>query len=169
MNVSLGIDPGAEGYFVLLDMETRQLVGSFQIPMTSDSEFDALKAVQLLKDILDPIQGVIVRCNLEQVHAIYGASAKSTFQFGGVFHSLKTFLAMCGIAYKPVPPKSWQKKMWEGIRPMAKAGKLDTKGMSLAAATKLFPTESFLRTTRCKKPDDNFVDAALIAYYACIS
>ncbi len=68
-----------------------------------------------------------------------------------------------------IQPKAWQKKLWEGVRPIVKNGKIDTKAMSLSAASKLFPKETFLRTVRCKKPDDNFVDAALIAYYACLS
>lgn len=165
----LGIDPGDQGYMVVLDLETRAVIDSHGLQFLPDGQLDAVDCYLWLSGITKNHNATIIRCRLEAVHAIFGASAKSTFQFGRGVGSLETFLTLSNISFKPVQPKTWQKVMWEGIRPIVKGGKVDTKATSLAAATKLFPQHDFRRTSRCKKMDDNKVDATLLAYYACIS
>ena len=168
MNLSLGIDPGGSGFFVLIDVDSRRIVSSKAIAFSPDKQLLVSEIENWLVGVLEVNEAKITRCCLEEVHAIFGASAKSTFQFGRTFGSLETFLALHGISFRPIQPKKWQKKMWEGVKPIIRGGKVSTKEMSLAAAMKLFPGETFLRTPRCKTPDDNMVDAALLAYYACL-
>lgn len=168
MNIALGIDPGSSGFVVALNADTREIIGSYALAFSPDGQLMTHQFSDWLVSLTRNQEGVVTRCCLESVHAIYGASAKSTFQFGRCFGSLETFLSVVGISFRLVQPKTWQKKMWEGIRPVAKSGKVDTKAMSLSAARKLFPTETFLRSVRCRVPDDNMVDATLIAYYSCL-
>ena len=171
MNIALGIDPGGSGYLAVLNADSREFVGSYALSFFPDGQFDAQAASVWLHQVIKDNDGVVTRCCLEEVHAIFGSSAKSTFQFGRTFGALETFLTAVGISFKPVPPKSWQKKLWDGIKPVLKGGKLDTKAVSLSAAKKLFPLVDFRPngcTDRCKKADDNKVDAVLIAYYSCL-
>jgi hypothetical protein len=165
----LGIDPGANGFMVILDLSSRSVVDSYNLKFLPDGQFDSFDCQRWLLGVLKVHDASIVRCSLESVHAIFGASAKATFQFGRCLGSLETFLNLLGIPFKPVQPKTWQKVMWEGIRPIVKGGKIDTKATSLSAAIKLFPQHDFRRTVNCKNADDNKVDATLLAYYSCIS
>jgi len=105
---------------------------------------------------------------IEDLHSIYGASAKSNFQFGlnngyviGVLETLK-------IEYIKVAPKKWQKEMWKDIEPVRNKGKVDTKATSLLAARLMYPNEQFLASSRSSVAHDGIVDAILIAHYAQI-
>ena len=67
--------------------------------------------------------------------------------------------AICKLYCKEVrivAPSTWKAKL------KLKAD----KQQSLDMALKLFPTHSFKRSTRCKGPDHNLAEAALLAYYA---
>lgn len=102
---------------------------------------------------------------IEDLHSIYGSSAKSNFQFGinnGIVIGVLTALH---IPYNKVQPKAWQKEMWKGVDPIIKNGKVDTKATSLEAARLLYPTEPFLATKRSTTPHDGIVDAVLLAHY----
>ncbi len=54
-----------------------------------------------------------------------------------------------------------KKKNKDGTQKM----KTDTKAMSLVAAQRIFPNESFLATERSSVPHDGLVDAALICEF----
>lgn len=168
MGVILGVDPGSSGFVVALDSESRVFLDSFQLPFFSDGQLDVQSVYSWLKGLTDEY-GMVVRCGLESVHAIFGSSAKSTFQFGRVLGSLETMLTAASVSFRPVTPKTWQKLLWAGIKPVHRGGKLDTKAMSFSAVQKLYPEVDFRRTPRCKNFDDNKVDATLIAYYICVA
>lgn len=105
---------------------------------------------------------------MEDVHAIFGASAKSTFNFGWSLGIIEGVLSGMGIAYTKVAPKEWQREMWQGIRPVYKSGNskaIDTKATSLLAAKRLFPNEDLRRSARATLPHDGIVDALLMAEY----
>lgn len=103
---------------------------------------------------------------IEDLHSIYGASAKSNFNFGVnngiVIGALQSF----GYNYFKVPPKSWQKLAWQGIEPVHSDGRVNTKATSFVAAKTLYPNEKFLATPRSTTPHNGIVDAVLLAYYA---
>ena len=135
-------------------------------------EIDMVKLIDMLKAVAP----LVKLCVMEDVHSIFGSSAGSNFQFGRVTGIMETALIAAGIIPYKVQPKAWQKIAWEGTEVVKlptgrknKAGKPlfknDTKATSLNAATRLFPNESFLATSRSKIPHDGWVDAALIAYY----
>jgi hypothetical protein len=107
----------------------------------------------------------------EDIHSIFGASAKSTFAFGYVAGLIEMALVASSIPYTKVAPKTWQKQMWQGVPIQtnpSSTGKTqvnDTKSFSLVAAKRLFPNMDFRRNDRCKVADDNKVDSVLIAEY----
>lgn len=109
---------------------------------------------------------------MEDVHAIFGSSAKATFSFGHIVGALEVMLIANSIPFVLVQPKKWQKEMWEGVplqKKSSSTGKTkvtDTKAMSLIAAKRIFPNEDLRRNSRCKVAHDGKVDSLLIAEYA---
>ena len=114
---------------------------------------------------------------MEEVHALFGSSAKSTFSFGEINGVLKALLIANEIPYTLVQPKIWQNEIWANkdmvvsYKTATRAGKeikqkvVDTKATSINAARRLFPSIDMRRNERCKRIDDNKVDSLLLAEY----
>lgn len=109
---------------------------------------------------------------VEDVHAIGGSAAGATFTFGWSLGILEGILVGLSIPYTKVTPKDWQKELWQGIKPVIKPSKgeskrkvVDTKGTSLIAAQRLFPNVDFRKSERATKAHDGMVDAILLAEY----
>lgn len=165
--VYLGVDVGSKGFITLNNN------GSFEFYSIKDSDYYQLG--DILKDIKSRFPNVI--CVLEEIHAIYGSSAKATFSFGEINGLLKGLLIANKIPYHLVSPKKWQSKMWENkdvvvtYKTVTIKGKeitkkdVNTKQTSLNAAKRLFPNVDFRKTERCKNYDDNKVDSILISEY----
>lgn len=81
------------------------------------------------------------------------------FNYGHHNGMIEGMLIALSIPYVLVAPQSWTRLMHEGT-----TGD-DPKARSLQAAQRLFPHVNLLRSERCKKPDEGFVDALLIAEY----
>lgn len=114
--------------------------------------------------VISPLDDVSIA--IEDVHSIYGTSAKSNFQFGRILGMKEAFCFTVFGKYELVQPKVWQKAVWEPSDMVKKEdGKTDTKATSLNAAQRIFPNEKFLKTKRSTVPHDGLVDASLIAYY----
>lgn len=156
-----GVDPGKLGYLVIID-ENKKIVVKERLFEETENDFS-----------LYPLQGVFRNCIptgtfllVEDVHAIFGSSAKATFNFGFVVGALEMAFVLSDLPFSKVKPKAWQKEIWEGIRESD-----DTKLMSLEAARRLFPGVDFHKVSSKtgkvspKVIDDNFVDALLIAEY----
>lgn len=103
---------------------------------------------------------------IEDLHSIYGASAKSNFQFGVNNGFVIGVLSTLNVDFIKIQPKAWQKEMWKGVTPITNNGKVDTKATSLEAARLIYPTEGFLASKRSSKPHDGIVDAVLLAHYS---
>lgn len=167
MMIRIGIDPGKHGFICMYFNHKDDLKQDYfeyhPIPLIN-KEIDIHK----LYDILSfDGSNWDVKCVLEDVHAIFGASAKSTFSFGWVVGAIEGILASCDIPYVKVKPKEWQKEMWQGVPVQKKPnGRTDTKAMSLLAAKRLFPNEDLTATERSTKPHDGKIDALLLAEYA---
>jgi len=164
----LGIDPGSKGfmayqfngdwaYFSLIDHDVHQIA-------------DAIRHLK------DKYNSNIV-CTIEDVHAVFGSSAKGTFSFGENKGMLLGILAAEKIPFVEVAPKDWQREMWTNGDKVYKVKEVrrkdkkvmqkltDTKSTSMNAAKRLFPDIDFRRTSACKTFDDNKVDATLICEY----
>lgn len=167
--VIIGIDPGKTGGISVIF--NGSIMEYHKTPLISDKVIDIHMFANIINDIkqLCNLNGYKLIMFIETVHAIYGASAKSTFEFGYVSSVPVTIAATLGISYVMVDPKTWQKPCWQGIpiqKKMEKGKqKTNTKAMSLLAAKRLFPDEKFLGTERSRVPHDGIVDATLIAYF----
>lgn len=162
MSYICSFDPGNSGGLTLISHDG----DAFIRPMpTAGGRIDIHQISDLLTEHQD-IRHVFI----EDVHAIYGSSASSTFTFGHGLGMIEGCLIAKRLPYTKVPPKLWQKEMFQGVRPIYKKSKgkkkLDCKAMALIAAKRLFPNESFLATEKSRVPHDGMVDSALICEFA---
>lgn len=162
--VYLGIDPGSKGFITLMSDKGMEF---FSI---EDNDF--YKLGDILHDIKERYSDVVGI--MEEVHAIFGSSAKGTFNFGEINGLLKGLLIANKIPYHLIQPKTWQKEIWDNkdmvyLYKTSKDGKkkkvVNTKPTSFNTAKRLFPNVDFRKTTRCKKDDDNKIDSLLICEY----
>lgn len=161
--VTIGIDPGKKGaiaYFV--DGELKEVK---DIPLIK-TEIDVAALTQLLSDHISLIcpGPTSIFMALENVHALFGASAGSTFTFGHICGLLEGIICAYKYQYVKVQPKEWQKVAWAGVPNITRQGKktIDSKAMSRVALTRLFPTKAM----EIPKSKDGQVDAILIGYWA---
>jgi hypothetical protein len=149
---TIGIDPGKKGAIVILNNNL-----SIESYLLFQDKWDystiARNLFQFIKDFsCGPVY-------FEDVHSIFGASAKSNFSFG------KTTGVQLGVVSAIFPdvhlvqPKTWQGKV---ITSDDKGS--TTKERALSAAQRIFPDYNFI-PKGCRTPSDGLLDAALIAYY----
>ncbi|PXV62362.1 hypothetical protein CLV62_12050 [Dysgonomonas alginatilytica] len=161
MKIRAGIDVGKDGAIVLFQDE--RVILKMVTPCIGN-QID----LSGIRDILSPYNCNNIHVVVEDVHAIFGAAAKSTFNFGWSLGILEGMLTGMGIAYTKVAPKEWQREMWQGVRPVYKSGNskaIDTKATSLLAAKRLFPNEDLTKSARAEKAHDGIVDALLMGEY----
>lgn len=168
--VYIGIDVGAKGYAAINDDGVWAYIQLY--------ERDWQDIFADLEMVVKDRGAENVFCVMEEVHAIFGSSAKATFSFGEVNGMLKMMLIALKIPYALVQPKEWQNEMWmrqdrveTHKKVEQKNGKVinktevNTKQTSYNCAKRLFPNLDFRRNERCKNWDDNKVDATLICEY----
>lgn len=153
----LGIDPGKDSFICSINDD---LVGFNRIPMKDD-----MIDLWGLYDVLSGYSNYECIAVLEDVHSVFGSSAKANFEFGRVNGILEAMLVSCGIRYHKVQPKKWQSDIWPCVDKQKKkdSNKTDTKLTSLLAAQKLFPFVDLRKSERSRIADHNKVDALLIA------
>lgn len=164
----MSIDPGNRGFIVT------QKNGEFSFYSIEDNDLHQL--AKIIENIR--LSNTNLVCVMEQIHAIFGCSAKATFSFGEIYGQLQGLLIANKIPYVLVQPKTWQKEMWTNSDMVVNYKKIivkgkettrkevDTKATSINAAKRLFPNIDFRKSERCKKIDDNKVDATLMSDYA---
>ena len=157
----MGIDVGDKGFI------TTQKDGTFSHYSIKDNDFYQLS--EIMADIRQNNAEVV--CVIEDVHSIFGASAKATFNFGLNKGYLLGLLAANKIPYHLVQPKEWQKEIWSNADKVTRyrtdGGKTtDTKNTSINACKRIFPSLDLRKTPRCKNIDDNKVDSILMSEYA---
>ena len=177
----LGVDPGKTGALCFLPLDGSPIVWIVTPEIKGTLEIDIMAIYRFIHPYMQHTRA----CVIEDVHSVFGSSAKSNFQFGRALGIVETLPSVFGIPMHKVAPKTWQKVAWQGVplvqkkkvvkgakgkggkpdKPDRTVMKTDTKATSLNAAKRIFPQESFLATTRSSVPHDGGVDAALIAYY----
>lgn len=167
MKYYIGIDPGVKGCISIVD-ETGKFIESFFLLKNAKN----VDTVEISNTLLN-LSKYEDNCHviIENIHAIFGSSAKGTFNFGFIAGLIEGVIATIGLPYTKVNPKIWQKEMFRGVNVIIKpstTGKtqvIDTKKMSFLASHRIFPTVDLRRTSKCKNEDDNFSDSLLMAEY----
>lgn len=164
MTVFVGVDHGKNGAIVAIDDTGKSILRKIKTPMITSGkgkdEYDLPAMAELLKEFQALWVGG-VHVTFEKLHAMpfkMGGS-QANFQRGLSFGLWSAYLTMLGIPRTVVAPRTWQKAM------LADMNVEDTKQASVLAAQRLWPTEDWRRTERCKNLDDGFTDAALLAEY----
>lgn len=161
----VGIDVGGDGAVVGIN-HRGQLDFMSAVPKTKNK----VDYKQLKRTIEDACATGDVMVAMEDNQNIRGSSSKSNFGFG----INKGFKYCCVIdqRHEMVHPRKWQGVIWTNHDKIYKSKltptgrkSVDTKATSLVAAKRLFPEQTFLKSTRSSKPHDGIVDAVLIAYY----
>ena len=157
----MGIDVGGKGFI------TTQKDGVFNHYSIADNDYYELS--EIIANIRASSDDIT--CVIEDVHAIFGSSAKSTFNFGFCKGYLVGMLAAHRIPYHLIQPKEWQKEIWSNADKVTRykvdGGKMvDTKGTSINACKRIFPNLDLRKTPKCKNIDDNKVDSILMSEYA---
>ena len=159
--IVIGIDLGLSGAIAILNGSLSPVI--VEMPKVESAKgrptLDLHRICQYAVDHFGVAENTRKLVVAEQLHAMpmdKGGSA-ANFARGYALGSLCGMLVARGIPYQLVAPQTWQKAMLLGV-----PGD-DTKQRSLIAAQRLFPGVSLLRTPRCKKMDDGFSDALLLA------
>ena len=163
--VYVGIDVGSNGGVFAFNDKGEVLIKE-AVPQTKGGGGVDYKK---LYKILSSVAGyeVSLHVGIEDVHSLFGMSAKSNFSFGFIKGLKIGFLEVLGYEYELVTPKNWQKRVWidSDIVPKATGKGKDTKATSLNAAKRIFPLVDFRKSDRAKIPHDGIFDSALIAEY----
>jgi hypothetical protein len=166
--ISIGIDPGKHG--AIAYFRNKEFIRVIDVPLIG-GEVDAQRLSHVLSTDWMVSMGIIeaptalckIEVAIELVHALFGAAAKATFNFGYVCGLIEGIVAGYLYSYRKVQPKAWQKISWLGIPEVKKAGKKtnDSKAMSRLALNRLYPAQSL----NISKSKDGHVDAILIGHW----
>jgi|TARA_B110000908_G_scaffold46223_1_gene56304 hypothetical protein len=96
----LGVDPGSKGAFCLLVPETKTI----EFIKTTEHALDLFNWVKYLDNEYN-----LAVCMIEEVGAIQGSAAKSTFSFGANVERVNIIPEIAQISVDKVRPKEWQK------------------------------------------------------------
>jgi len=156
MMIYVGVDSGVSGALCAVG-SNKEIVGMFPMPLLKGrkgNEIDPSRVWNWL-DSVGPVADLTVV--IEEPGG--SQSARAGASMAGSFHTLRTVFILKQLRFHRVTPQAWQKV----ILPGCPAG--DTKPRALTTARALWPTERWLRTALSRVPDDNIIDAALIAEY----
>ena len=148
----VGIDPGVKGAYCILVPETSEVLFYKTTGKTIET-IDYFKAAQVKYNI---------RCiMIEDVHSIFGTSARSNFIFGKNVGIVQTVANSLGERVDLVAPKKWQKAL--GVKTKGKAIKKEVAEI----CDRLYPKTS----VRGPKGGllDGLSDSLLIAHYAFLT
>ena len=122
----IGVDPGAKGYLCLLVPEDRKIDWCNLATATPASIYNWI--LEMNK------QYKIVTIMIEDVHSLFGMSAKSNFSFGYNLGLITSLCQATEIGVDKVAPKVWQKTI--GVKPKSKTIKKDVAQI----CEQLYPT-----------------------------
>lgn len=163
----IGIDIGDKGG-ISIQNSLNSDIYSIPMPLIADKVLDLQKLSQILFEYRTKDCHVV----FEDLHALFKASAGSTFNFGFSCGAVEALVNCYCLPYTKVAAKVWQKTMFEGVRQITKKSnnkkgfQVDTKAMALVAVTRLFPHAKLVfGGARAKKPHDGVVDSILMSEY----
>jgi crossover junction endodeoxyribonuclease RuvC len=155
----LGIDPGQEGAFVLLD-RSGHIVQCKKIPTVklkvgkkNTVQYDTLGIIAYFNINKSFYPGT--KIFIEEIHAAPGQGVTSMFTMGYGFGLINGIVLALGYPVTRVAPQEWKKNLLKGMP--------KEKMASVVVASRLFPDcDTYLRLPRGGL-DHNVADALLIA------
>ena len=162
MKYYLGIDPGKQGAFVVID-ENSAVVEKFGMPLIG-KEYDKQAIVSILK------RYTYHKIGLENPDIIFGIGKSAVASLSNCVGLLEGIMIGLQTPFIMIKPKEWQKECWKHVKVQKKTdGKAnDTKATSIIAALNLWPSENFKTTNKngvSKNQNEGMIDAVLVAEY----
>lgn len=159
--IYLGIDNGIGGALAVYDSEANTME-TFVMPVVKVQKAKGNKNEYNIPAIIEwfnQFNHSVKMVTLEKAQPFPGQGAVSMFSIGRGFGIMEGILAGMRFPYMVVHPKTWQKKMFEGV------AHTDTKQASILVAQRLFPGVKFIASDKATKLHNGMSDAALMAYY----
>src|SRR3990167_413410 len=159
--IYLGIDNGIGGALAAYDSEANTLKACAMATIKvhkakgNKNEYN----IPALIEWFNQFRGITKMVTLEKAQPFPGQGAVSMFSIGRGYGIMEGILAGLGFPYMVVHPKTWQKKMFEGMPHQ------DTKQASVITAQRLFPGVHFIGSDKAIKLHNGMTDASLMAYY----
>lgn len=163
MRKYIGIDIGKKGAYYILGEDGSQIDRGAMPMIKKEVDWHEFNR------IMSPYEGFDGMVVFEKLGVIFGSSKKTAFSMGYQAGSIEMVCIANTIRYTMVQAKKWQAEMFDGQTKIFKTGsktKIDTKGMALQCAKRLFPSVNLLMTDKSTVPHDGLVDALLMAEYA---
>jgi hypothetical protein len=162
MKYYLGIDPGKQGAFVILD-DSSNVIEKIGTPLIG-KEYDRQGIIEILKS------REFHKIGLENPSVIFGIGKSAVASLSNCVGLIEGIMLGLELSYVLIQPKEWQKECWKHVKVQKKAdGKSnDTKATSTLAACNLWPREDFKITNKGSKSvshNDGMIDACLIGEY----
>ena len=162
MNYYLGIDPGKQGAFVIID-ENSNIVEKIGTPIIG-KDYDKQGIIAILKS------REFHKIGLENPSVIFGIGKSAVASLSNCVGLLEGMMLGLELPYILIQPKEWQKECWKHVKVQKKTdGKTnDTKATSIIAAVNLWSKEDFKVTNKGGKSvnhNEGMIDAVLIAEY----
>jgi hypothetical protein len=161
---NIGVDLGLSGAITILTQPPfTKAITPLKIPLIGkDIDYN-----QLYK-IFEPYKGSDVHVVFERLGVIFGTSKATAFSMGYQSGAIEMICIALALPYTKVPPKVWQKEMFQGVDEITRPGKSsrDTKAMALVAVKRLYPDFKLTFGDRAEKPHDGLIDSLLLAGFA---
>lgn len=162
MKYYLGIDPGKQGAFVVID-ENSNVIEKIGTPLIG-KEYDRQGIVSILTKY--PYHKI----GLENPDIIFGIGKSAVASLSHCVGLIEGMMLGLKTPFILIKPKEWQKECWKHVKTQKKVdGKTnDTKATSIMAAVNLWPAENFKVTNKGGSSinhNEGMVDAVLVAEY----
>ena len=168
MKVFIGVDHGSNGALAAIS-ESGDIINVLKMPRKEDGDIDCFQVYSWLYENFGDYEHEVIACG-EKLHAIFKASASTTFSFGKNIGKIVGIIECLEMDYMEVRAVDWQKYIFTELsipethqNKKTPSGKFkrDTKVMARMAVANIWGSESLPYIKH-----DGICDALLIAEFA---
>jgi len=158
--IYIGIDNGLTGALVALSTLPGPPLDMLTMPTRNKAKGNEVDAYRTMLWLSSVCNGDFNRITvILETPGKHSPGAQALCSMWDSYGAIRSVLECKAIRHHRIAPQKWQKFLLTGCV------KGDTKPAALAMAQRIWPTESWLASTRCKVPHSGLIDAALIAEY----
>ena len=167
-----GVDLGLSGGIVVL--HDSKIVYKEVMPITTTG-VDYRRVASIFKSFQNKGSVHIV---IERFGGFFGYGKKAVVSLSQQQGGIHAIIDLLKIPHTAVMPKVWQKIIFADTKVEKKSKTVknedgekvkkeskDTKKMALVTVNRLYPSDTWLKNSRCSKPHDGLIDACLLAVY----
>lgn len=159
-NIVVGIDNGISGGLVAISSHDSAIIGKLAMPSKKHRSRNEIDMDAIWNWMFKEHDFSLTRTLFVVEEPNNSRNASTAYSVASSFHSLRGVFVTLGFNWKRITPQSWQKSM------LGKVPAGGTKDAATAKAREIWPLEKWLATSRCSKPHEGLIDAALIAEHA---